>query len=413
MAPRKRSAANEHLKKFPGLGVYPDGRYYFQNQYTNRQRSLKTKDLKTAVGRWALAKALSDKEYGHDSAAKLAESLKESNTPLSKGANIHLCDFIKKWRTEFLEKGLVKVKIKRDQGMPISARTQDDYAKQAKQLEALDSARFPLASPKALKDIRAMLAPWIAKPTHYNHLKAMLGRVYDHAVLEGLLDKSPMRDIEKIGVPERKVLIPDNAYVEITGKIAVHRIQTKTCDGTWRAMACDLFYMLSQQPIDGFSLRMSQLKLDFGDHGEIHLSRAKTGVEGVIEMNAEMREVIDWLIRFRTSQLHIAKDVIHKPETDHLLIYPSYMGRKLRWKPVKHRTFSKWWKEAVTEAGYKGQYWLMDLRKKGLTDEFVGQGENDKGLHETDAMKRHYRLITPPKRSKNTLTSIRSRTAEG
>jgi len=53
----------------------------------------------------------------------------------------------------------------------------------------------------------------------------------------------------------------------------------------------------------------------------------------------------------------------------------------------------------------------MDLRKKGLTDEFVSQGENDKGLHETDAMKRHYRLIVPPKRSKNTLTPIREKKA--
>lgn len=51
----------------------------------------------------------------------------------------------------------------------------------------------------------------------------------------------------------------------------------------------------------------------------------------------------------------------------------------------------------------------MDLRKKGPTDEFVNQGENDKGLHETEAMKRHYRLINPPKRSQNTLISIHDR----
>lgn len=55
---------------------------------------------------------------------------------------------------------------------------------------------------------------------------------------------------------------------------------------------------------------------------------------------------------------------------------------------------------------YGDSYQLRDLRKKGLTDEFVSQGENDKGGHETEAMRKHYRLITPPKRARSTLRHI-------
>lgn len=48
-------------------------------------------------------------------------------------------------------------------------------------------------------------------------------------------------------------------------------------------------------------------------------------------------------------------------------------------------------------------YHLRDLRKKGLTEEFLSQGENDKGGHETQAMRNHYRLIKPPKRARTTI----------
>ena len=34
---------------------------------------------------------------------------------------------------------------------------------------------------------------------------------------------------------------------------------------------------------------------------------------------------------------------------------------------------------------------LMDLRKEGLTEESVNQSENDKGIHETAAMRVYYR----------------------
>lgn len=409
---RQRSAELEHLAKYPGLGIYPDGRYFFRNPYTKRQRSLQTKEFKQALGRWALAKTLSDKAYANDANDRLAVSLQQSNVPISKGANIHLRDFLKKWRVEVLEAGLLKVKIKRDMGKPVSPRTQSDYQKQAKQLESSEDSCFPLSSPQSLLLIRKLLSPWIPFPTHYNHLKAMLGRVFEHAVLVGLLDRNPMRDIDKLAIMDREVLIPDKAYREITDELAVHRNNKRTFDGAWRVYICDLFYMFSQQPVDLFSIRLDQIHLEDSEFGAIYLSRVKTSVAGIIEMNGEMRVVIDWLLKFRAEELAKHSKYSEPLCTDHLLIYPAYMDLRYRWRPVTHRTFSGWWAAAVTAAGYKGMYRLMDMRKMGLTDEFVNQGENDKGLHETQAMKDHYRLKIPAKRSRNTLVSIRSREAE-
>ncbi|MDP2141351.1 MAG: hypothetical protein Q8L20_11120 [Gammaproteobacteria bacterium] len=418
MAPRARTDSNNHLSRFPGLGLRKDGRYYFQNPYTGRQTTLKTKDLKQAIARWALAKALSDKAYGDQATTHLAQRLQESNTPVSKGSHIHLCDFLKKWRVEVLEQGKVTIKIKRNEGQPLAPRTQKDYTKQAKQLEKSPDAKFALSHPQSLQKIRILIAPWALKATTYNHLKAMLGRMYDHAVLVGLIDKNPMRDIDKLPVQERKVLVPDDAYIRITEQLLIHKENKRDMDGTWRVKICDLMYMFSQQPIDLFALRISQFHLEAIDksdsnpinwkHGEIHLARSKTSVGGIIEMNAEMRAVVDWLMDFRKEQFRLAKNVFKLPTTDHLLIYPNYMKR-VRLQPLKHRTFSDWWRKARAAAKITEDYWLMDMRKKGLTDEYVSQGDNEKGLHATDAMKWHYRLIVPPKRSKNTLTSIRSR----
>ena len=417
--PRRRKHSNSALDSYPGLGQWKNGGFFFKNPHTGRQATLKTKDFAVAKKRWAVAVAIADKQYGDDSAARLAESIARSNTPVSRGDKIHLADFIKQWREAMLEPGKVMVKIKRNQGQPISERTKRDYTNQAQQVEALPEARFPVSDPRVITKTRKLMARWIGNPTHYNHIRAVLSRVFDHAVVTGLVEKNPMRDIDRLPVERREVLIPDDDYLAITKQLMAHKNNKRVMDGEWRAVICDFFYMLSQQPIDAFSVTMAQISLkaeDFSDpdpekwsFGEIALSRSKTKVAGIISMNKAMREVVDWLIDFRKNELAKRNNRFSPLGHDNLLIYPAYMDGRSRWKPVKHRTFSLWWSEACEQAGLKGKYWLMDLRKKGLTDEFVSQGENDKGIHETDAMRRHYRLITPPKRSRNTLTSIRNR----
>jgi hypothetical protein len=407
MSPRPRSDANADLADYPGLGRYKDGRYYFRNPFTSIQVPLKTRDKQKAIGLWSLAKALAQKVHGDPCGALLAERLQASNVPLSKGANVHLCDFIDDWRENMLEAGLVKVKIKRGQGEPLGDRTKADYIKYCRMLIATGKARFPISAPRVLMQVRELLSPWIGSPTTYNHLKAVLGRVFDHAVLKGLIERNPMRDIEKLAVAERRVLVPDEAYLKIVDQLKVHHYANQDYDGEWRMRLCDLLYMFSQQPIDAFALRVSQLNLEAGKFGEIDLSRSKTGIAGIIEMNAEFRECVDWLLAWRKEQMRQANVVLLKAKTDNLLIYPAYMDRLHRWQPVTHRTFSKWWLDARRAAGVEEDYWLMDLRKKGLTQEFLTQGENDKGLHDTQRMRDHYRLIVPPKRSQNTLTPIR------
>lgn len=406
MSPRPRSADNEDLAGYEGLGRYKDGRYFFRNPHTGKQVSLKTRDLEKAINLHALAKALADKEYGDTSGAVLAERLIASNVPLSKGGNIHLCDLITEWKRDLLDKGLVTIKIKRNQGEALSPQTQKDYQKYCGMITGTGNAGFPVSSPNALRLTRALISQWAGTPTTYNHLKSFLGRVYDHAVLKGLIDRNPMRDIDKLAVPERKVLMPDDAYLRIVEQFRIHRHNKSEHDGEWRIRVADLLYMFSQQPIDAFGLQVAQFRLDVGKHGEIDLSRSKTGVAGIIEMNAEMRECVDWLLAWRREQLRNA-NVAMIPPNDSLLIYPAYMGRVYKWKPLRHRTFSAWWLEARRAAGIEEDYWLMDLRKKGLTAEYLSQGENDKGLHDSERMKWHYRLIVPPKRSQNTLTPIR------
>lgn len=405
MAPRPRSESNDDLKDYLGLGRYSDGRYFFRNPYTRVQVSLKTRDRNRAIALWALSKAMADKAYGDPSGASLAAKLQASNTPTSKGANIHLGDFINEWKRDYLDKGLVTIKIHRNQGQSLSDRTKKDYQKYCGMLTGTGKAGFPISSPQVLKQVRALLSQWIASPTTYNHLKALLGRVFDHAVLQGLVDRNPMRDVEPLAVAERKVLVPDEAYLNIVKQLKVHDYNKRTFDGEWRIYVCDLLYMFSQQPIDAFGLQVSQFRLDAGKYGEIDLARSKTGVAGIIEMNAEMRECVDWLLAWRKEQMRKA-NVVMVPPNDSLLIYPAYMDRQHRWKPLRHRTFSGWWLDARRAAGIEEDYWLMDLRKKGLTEEYLSQGENDKGLH-GEKMKWHYRLIVPPKRSLNTLTPIR------
>ncbi|UZD64120.1 replication protein P [Marinobacter sp. AN1] len=89
--------------------------------------------------------------------------------------------------------------------------------------------------------------------------------------------------------------------------------------------------------------------------------------------------------------------------SEYLLVYPRYFDKRSRAQQVKHRTMQAAWRDACKTAGYGGMYHLRDLRKKGLTEEFLSQGENDKGGHETQAMRNHYRLIKPPKRARTTI----------
>ena len=117
-----------------------------------------------------------------------------------------------------------------------------------------------------------------------------------------MIDRNPITDIQKAVERKREVLIPDDVYVAITEHLLVHKLNRRTYDGTWRAKICDLIYMMSQQPIDVFGLKETQINDDGGEFGEITFSRHKTGVGILLEMNAEPRQLVDWFRNWKREQ---------------------------------------------------------------------------------------------------------------
>lgn len=423
MAPRNRTKQNERLLPFPGLYVNDHGVYYVRHPITQKQASLQTKDFKSAVRMWQALNQQWTEQIFDQRASILAEKLSNLATPKSEGDNIFLSDYLYKWRTEILghkkingriEWGECKVRAKHgpNKGFVISENTRLDYARDCQQLESRDESKFALSDPFIRKKIRKLLSFWSEKPTHYNGLRNTLSRVIDHAIeADVILDSNPVKDIEKKFEPKRQVFIPDDAYLKITEEMSVHRHNRRIMDGTWRAKICDLMYMMSQQPIDIFNLKENDGEV-FSEpmeiegelaYGVIRFSRKKTSVGLDLYMNKELAELWNWLLDFKRRNYGT---------TDSLIVNPSYLDMRSRGKPVNQRTFSEAWRDAAEKAGLGGKYRLQDLRKRGLTDEFVNQGENDKGAHETEAMAWHYRLIVPPKRARSTLKPI-SKPSEG
>ena len=397
------------MRRYPGLYKNSrDGIFYIRHPVTRKAGSLKTKDPNTAVRLWAMVQERWEQERSDFDSDQVAQRLSQMPRSGRTAHTILLRDYLREWRQNVLGHRLESGRVKwgechvlsrrgRNRGKPIAMPTRKDYANDVQQLEASPDSRFAIGDPMALRKVRRLLSPWMTTPTHYNGLRNTLSRVFDHAVSEGLVDSNPIREVSKLTEARREVLIPDEAYKAITDELCKHKLNRQTFDGTWRAKICDMVYMMSQQPIDVFGLEEEQIDDDAGAHGEIHFARHKTGVGIVLEMNQDLRGLVDWFREFKREQQIVSP---------YLMVYPRYFDVRSRGKPVKHRYMSIAWAAACEAAGYKGQYHLRDLRKKGLTNEFLAQGENNKGGHQTEAMRKHYRLITPPERSKSTLEYI-------
>ena len=407
MTPRYRKEGNEDLTHYPGLGRYKDGRYFVKHPLSGRQASLKTREKQVAIRRWAAVYKAWQAEQGDHIAERIAGRISDlGNT----SAPVTIANLLHQWRTEQLEQNLVKAKRGPGKGKPISDKTKADYRADCQQLEKQPLAKkIKLNSPTLLSDIRKLLSPWADRATHYNGLRNTLSRVFSWAITTGALTRNPMRDVEKAIEHRREVLITDEHYVQITNELATHEFFGKPHDGLWRAKICDMIYMLSQSPIDVFSLKDAQINDDLYEeggqayYGSITITRAKTTETVVIGMNEELRALVDWFRNFKRQQ-HII--------SPYLFVYPRYMGDRYQSKRVTHRTMSAYWLEArnAAQAKYKftDDYQLRDLRKRGLTDEALTAGKaTDKGAHATEAMRNHYVLTKPPKRHGNTLKPIR------
>lgn len=179
-----------------------------------------------------------------------------------------------------------------------------------------------------------------------------------------------------------------------------HTFNRRTFESEWLAKIADLLYLLSSRPCEPFNL--TDKNIDFTQPGEfgfgiIQFRHGKNQQDQIIDLNEDFANLIKWFQQFRRE---------NKLFTNHLIVYPAYMGKRYRGKPVTHRTMSLQWKEACKRAGFDGKYWLADLRKTGLSWEFLQQGENDKGGHTTQQMRDYYRLFQLPKRAGNTLTDL-------
>lgn len=404
------------MSQYPGLYINEHGVFYVRHPRTRKKASLDTKDRTTAVRRWSLLAERWEKEQADWQTQALADKLNSLSFPRSEGDDTFVGDYLRHWRTQILGHQIYGRRVEwgeclvvslrgRNRGRPVAHTTRVDYANDARQLEQREEAQFPLSDRDLTRKVRKLLAPWLQKPTHYNGLRNTLSRVFAHAVQEGLIDRNPINDIGKASEHKREVLIPDEAYLAITEKLKVHKLNRREFDGTWRSKICDLIYMLSQQPVDVFGIREDQAELyeqpviEEGEQvwGLVRFSRHKTDVGIELGMNRELRNLWQWFIDFKREQ-QIA--------SPYLMVYPRYFDQRSRGKPVKHRFMQDSWREACAAAGYGAQYQIRDLRKKGLTDEYLAQGENDKGGHETEAMRKYYRLITPPKRARSTLGHI-------
>jgi hypothetical protein len=414
---RARKPGNEWLQDFPGLYINEHGTFFVVHPKTGRRSTLKTKNRSKAIRRWTLVNESWERELYQWSSEDLANRLTALSTPHDPEGQVLLCDYMKTWRQDVLGHSIVdgrivwgdcKVLALRGphEGEPIALPTRRDYASDCQQIEAAESARFPLSAPDAVQKIRKLLSAWLQTPTHYNGLRNSINRVYLHAVDEGIVQRNPIVDVRKAVVQKRKVLIPDDAYKAITERLCIHKHNRRIMDGTWRAKICDLMYMMSQQPIDVLGIKESQGEifpepiLVDGElsYGVISFKRHKTTVGIQLFMNQELADLWQWCLDFKKEQQIISP---------YLLVNPRYFDMRSRASHIRHRTLQSAWREACQEAGYGNKYRLSDLRKKGLTEEFLAQGENDKGGHETQLMADHYRLIKPPKRARSTIKILR------
>ncbi len=401
------------MKDYSNLYVYPNGIYYAMHPNTGKKGSLETRDKATAIKIYRKLMLRWEDEREKRIADKFLERIEAMEVFKSSGDNIFLCDYIKNWRENVLgyiknENGKLQInKTKalimrgKKAGNLIRERTQIDYGRQCIQLENSEDCKFSINDKNIIKRLRNLLTPWLDQPTHYNHLLAVLSRVFDYAVKSALIDRNPVRDVDDLPTTSRKVYIPAEHYIAITDKLLIHRHNKRDMDGEWRVKIIDFMYALSQRPIDVFAL--SEDNID-NEKREIRFTHSKTDEPQIIECNDWLWEIISWFRQFKRSQQILSK---------HLMVYPRYFEMRSRAKPVTHRTMQEYWRIAVEEAAEenpdikKGMYQLRDLRKRGLTDERVNQGRNEKGGHTNQRQAEEYELIKPPKRAKSTLVSIR------
>lgn len=304
-----------------------------------------------------------------------------------------VADYARYWRGTHLP-GLLK-----NNGKPISEKTRGDYARMLRnEVEANESFQTLAISAARTRDIRQFLGRWMSSPAYYNYVKAVLSRLFAHAVDEGLVDANPVTEVVRRAVARRGVVLPREHYLRVTGELA-----------EWESRACDLVYLISHRPGDVLRLRDEEpwVRYERRDNGEyvvVSFTAAKN--EQAVEISDHtdtpggIDETLHWFRQWKREQRITSAAVV---------CFPAGTRAKDAGRPVSRDYLSRRFAEAVMAAGFEpGRYTLRDLRKTGLTDEARIAGEaTKKGGHKTEAMRQYYVVGSVPQRVDNNLSVVR------
>lgn len=356
----------------PGLYREKYGAYYTRHPETRKRITL-DKDEGRAKQMLRHLRDQWEEELIEALARKLAARLAQAQAPTAGGFPA----FLARFREEVLP-GLCS---KRG-GDPLKGKTRADYERIYRQAEQSETLNIPLPAVDEVI-LRKYLAQWLDSPSYYNYVRAAMTRALDRAVAEGLIRTNPMGHVARLRAGKRKVYCPDDAYLAITAHME-----------DWEARACDLIYMVSQDPIDALALTEANI-----DGHTIRFRREKTGPLVEIEMNADAQALLQWFRDWKQAQGII---------TPHFVVYPTTKRRRDVGRPVTREYLYRRWVEALNKAGYPtGTYTLKDLRKKGLTDEHKATGEvSMKGGHKTRQMAEHYVCAEIPIRARMNVRRI-------
>lgn len=367
--------------------------FYIVHPTTRRKARLGTRDRKAALAIYGDVIPKIRGEVAKADAERIAGRLRAVALP--RESSVSLADYCATFRADVLP-GLTK-----KNGEPMGEKTRDDYGRMLeKQIEPSKAAAVALADADAMT-VRAILKPWINKEAFYNHLKAALSRVFGHAVLEGLLPRNPVKDVDRRPTKKRKVTIQHDHYAAAMSHLH-----------DWQAMACDLLYLIAARP--GDTLRLTEddferwdapkvVELDDGRSvrlwGVLRYRASKNKAPVEIEVNDALNDVLTWFMEWKRDRFIISR---------HFVVFPPRWRGGMQGKPVTVESLSRHFQAAVRAAGIPaGTYSLRDIRPTGLTDDWLEGGDGAKGGHKTEQMKQHYRRAEVPFRATNTLSAIR------
>jgi hypothetical protein len=369
----------------PGLYCYR-GRSCFIQVGGMKPVPLNTQDRDAALAIYWEFRRLWDSEQSAKQADDLAGRLKLAATG---GDTTTVAEYAAHWRATQLP-ALLK-----NNGKPISDKTRADYARMVRyQVEAYEPFQTLAVGHARTRDIRQFLARWIDAPAYYNYVKAVLSRLFAHAVDEGVLDANPVTDVHRRAVHRREVVVPMAEYLRITAQLA-----------DWEARACDLIYLISHRPGDVLRLRDEAPSVRYAD-GRVIVAFTATKNEQAIEIadnvatQGGIAETLQWFRDWKARQEIVSK---------HVVVYPRTARKRDIGQPVSRDYLSRRFASAVAAAGLEpGRYTLRDLRKTGLTNEAQIAGEaTRKGGHKTEQMRQYYVVGGITQRANNNLVVLR------